>query len=91
MQAAFTDAFKRACPEFQTQYGYPIDAPGKANLTTASKQIGHRFDALSLTLEMPFKDCANLPDARVGWSPQRCVRFGAGMLTAVNEVVGLLR
>ena len=40
LQHAFCEAYKRHAPEFQTQYGYPTDAPGAANLTLCSKQVG---------------------------------------------------
>ncbi|CAH2812666.1 MAG: Predicted carboxypeptidase [uncultured Caballeronia sp.] len=35
---------------------------------------------MSLTLEMPFKDNANLPDERVGWNGERSAALGASML-----------
>jgi murein tripeptide amidase MpaA len=38
---------------------------------------------LSLTLEMPFKDNANLPDERVGWNGERSAALGASMLQAI--------
>ena len=49
-------------------------------LTLASKQIGHAFGCLSLTLEMPFKDNADLPDPRCGWNGARSKRLGAAIL-----------
>lgn len=54
-------------------------------------QIGERFDALSLTLEMPFKDNANLPDERIGWSPKRCELLGAAVLGAILDVAPQLK
>ena len=36
-----------------------------------------------LTLEMPFKDNANAPDPRIGWSAARSQRLGAAMLGPV--------
>lgn len=54
-------------------------------------QIGQRFDCLALTLEMPFKDSADLPDPRVGWSAGRAKRLGAAVLGAILEVSPLLR
>ena len=35
-----------------TQYGYGKGAPGRANLSLCSKQIGQQFDCLALTLEV---------------------------------------
>ncbi len=86
-QSAFIDSFKRASPDFQDEHGYP---PGKYRedaLKLASKYIGHRFGCLSLTLEMPFKDNANLPDEHVGWNGARSASLGAAMLGAILEHV----
>jgi murein tripeptide amidase MpaA len=52
-------------------------------LKLASKYIGNKFGCLSLTLEMPFKDNANLPDERVGWNGERSAALGAAMLQAI--------
>ncbi|GLC76416.1 hypothetical protein PLESTF_001778300 [Pleodorina starrii] len=91
LQAAFCAAYSRHAPEFQTAHGYAVDKPGAANLSLASKQVGQRFDCLSLTLEMPFKDSLEVPDPRVGWSPGRAKRLGAALLGAINEVAHMLR
>eukprot|EP00198_Chlamydomonas_reinhardtii_P004347 XP_001693683.1 predicted protein [Chlamydomonas reinhardtii] len=91
LQAGFCEAFKRHAPEFQTAKGYPTNVATTANLGIASKQIGQRFDCLALTLEMPFKDSADLPDPRVGWSAGRAKRLGAAVLGAILEVSPLLR
>ena len=58
-------------PDFQTAKGYEIAAPGKANLSMSTNQLAERFGAFSMTLEMPFKDNADLPDPSQGWSPER--------------------
>ena len=47
-------------------------SPGKANLSMSTAQLAERFGAVSMTLEMPFKDNADLPDPVYGWSPDRC-------------------
>ena len=44
-----------------------------------------------MTLEMPFKDSADLPDPEAGWSPERSMRLGASALEAVLKVVPGLR
>lgn len=67
-------------PDFQDVYGYPINQPGKANLTICSNQLAHQFGALALTLEMPFKDTANNPRPQTGWSPERCLRLGTSFV-----------
>ena len=84
-QAAFIAAFKAASPDFQDQYGYAADKYNKDALKLASKWVGDRFGCLSLTLEMPFKDNANLPDANQGWSAARSKRLGAAMLGPMSQ------
>jgi murein tripeptide amidase MpaA len=38
---------------------------------------------LAFTIEMPFKDNADLPDDRVGWNGERSKKLGASVLLAV--------
>jgi murein tripeptide amidase MpaA len=68
-------------------HGYPSNKETKVNLTVASKWVGHTYGGLALTLEMPFKDNANLPDARRGWSGARSRRLGADTLTALHALL----
>lgn len=82
-QRSFIEHFKLASPDFQDAIGYP---PSKYNddvLTLASKYIGHVFECLSLTLEMPFKDNADLPDPVVGWNGARSKKLGEAMLQPI--------
>tara|TARA_Y100001956_G_C4123694_1_gene188898 strand:+ start:1777 stop:2901 length:1125 start_codon:yes stop_codon:yes gene_type:complete len=85
--AGLEDGFKQALfnvtPEFQDQHGYDKDEPGKANLTVGSNWVGEQFKCLSYTVEMPFKDNNDYPDPLYGWSPERSIKFGQDMLTAV--------
>ncbi len=83
----FQAAYKRFSPDFQTKIGYGITPAGKANLTMATNYIAHIHNCLSMTLEMPFKDNANLPDPVYGWSPERAIRLGADVLGAMLSVV----
>jgi murein tripeptide amidase MpaA len=83
----FTEAILAANPDFQTVHGYPADKDTKVNLSLASKYVGHTFGCLALTLEMPFKDNANQPDAQAGWSGARSMRLGADVLAALRAVV----
>jgi murein tripeptide amidase MpaA len=87
LQRAFSAAFKRASPDFQDVHGYPADKDTKVNLTLASKYAGHAFGCLAVTLEMPFKDNADLPDDAVGWSGERSRRLGAA---AVEPLLAVL-
>jgi murein tripeptide amidase MpaA len=86
-QDAFIAQFKLACPDFQTRVGYTAGKYRDDMLTLASKYIGHSFKCLSLTLEMPFKDNANLPDAMTGWNGARSAKLGQGILTAILESI----
>ncbi|SHH28880.1 M14 family metallopeptidase [Ferrimonas marina] len=81
----YKQALKAATPEFQTEHGYPVDPPGEANLDIGSNFIGHRFGCLSMTLEMPFKDNADLPNPLVGWSPERAAALAGPCLQALWE------
>ena len=86
-QQAFIEDFLRASPDFQARFGY---APAKYRedmLKLASKYVGHHYGCLSLTLEMPFKDNALLPDAKVGWNGARSARLGAAILQPVLAAV----
>ncbi len=82
-QRAFIETFKQASPDFQDVHGYEAGKYRDDALKLASKYIGHTFGCLSLTLEMPFKDNADLPDERVGWNGERSAALGAAMLGAV--------
>jgi murein tripeptide amidase MpaA len=87
----FKAALLTITPEFQDEFGYPKDAPGEANLTVASCAVGEAFKALAYTVEMPFKDNANLPDPYYGWSDRRSYQFGQDTLAAIVSVVDKLR
>jgi len=82
-QQRFIEGFQRASPDFQTQYGYASGKYREDMLKLASKYIGHTFRCPSLTLEMPFKDNAGLPDAQAGWSGARSARLGAAVLQPI--------
>jgi len=87
----FSEVLTLASADFQTEFGYEIDAPGEANMTVATNAVAERFDCLANTLEMPFKDNANSPDERVGWSPERSIKLGEASLVAMLAVVDELR
>ena len=91
LQKKFMDEYEAISPDFQQVYGYPVDEPGTADNRIASNQISERFDCLSVTLEMPFKDTADTPHPTTGWSPQRSVKFGAAIVDAMDHVIGDLR
>ena len=87
----FSDVLKLASADFQSEFGYEIDTPGTANMTIATHWVAERFDCLANTLEMPFKDNGNVPDADTGWSPERSIKLGEASLVAMLAVVDELR
>ena len=87
----FAEVLKLASADFQTEEGYDVDAPGTANMTLATHWVAERFDCLANTLEMPFIDNNNVPDADTGWSPERSIKLGEASLVAMLAVVDDLR
>lgn len=77
--------------EFQTKVGYPAAPAGRANLAMATNQIAERFGCLAATLEMPFKDCDDMPEPVHGWSPERAKRLAVSCLKALADIVDELR
>jgi murein tripeptide amidase MpaA len=91
LEEAFKTSWLAASPDFQAQHGYPRGRHGEANLTVATNWIGQQFGCLAFTIEMPFKDNANLPDRHVGWNGERSKRLGASVLQPVLAVLGQCR
>ncbi|GAA4828400.1 M14-type cytosolic carboxypeptidase [Sphingosinicella ginsenosidimutans] len=85
---AFSTALVAATPDFQTEKGYEVPAPGQANLSMSTAQLAERYGAVSMTLEMPFKDNETLPDETYGWSPDRCRLLARACLDALHAVSG---
>jgi murein tripeptide amidase MpaA len=79
-ESAFKSAWLSACPDFQDTVHYGECAPGAANPTLATNWIAQQFGCLAFTIEMPFKDNANLPDPAVGWNGERSRKLGASVL-----------
>ncbi|QRX82325.1 M14-type cytosolic carboxypeptidase [Glaciimonas sp. PAMC28666] len=82
-QNKFIADFESASPDFQSRYGYGAGKYKADMLALASKYVGHTFKCLSLTLELPFKDNANLPDVINGWNGARSARLGAACLQPI--------
>ena len=91
LREQFEAALRLANPDFQSVHGYPKAPPGKANMAMASAHIAATHKCLAMTLEMPFKDNADAPDADFGWSPNRCRKLGANCLDAIYAVLPDLR
>lgn len=77
--------------EFQSQFGYPRDEPGKARPSVACNAVGQRFDCLSFTIEMPFKDHDDRPAPTTGWNGERSAKLGQDVLTVLAQMVATLR
>ena len=83
----FSDELVRLSPDFQTEKGYEVPPPGQANLSMSTAQLAERFGAVTMTLEMPFKDNADLPDPEEGWSPDRSRLLARSCLDALHAII----
>lgn len=86
----YADALAAATPDFQTEKGYEKSKPGQANLSMSTNQLAERFGAVSMTLEMPFKDHDPNPDAEFAWSPERCKRLAHSCLDVLADRIDRL-
>jgi murein tripeptide amidase MpaA len=84
----FRDTLAWLNPDFQTEHGYPKVAPGKGMKTTSTGYLAAYLGVVSMTLEMPFKDTANVPSPDVGWSPERAKALGRSSIEAMLAVAG---
>src|SRR3546814_571963 len=91
LEERFRSDLKHQTKDFQTTYGYTRDEPGQANMTLACNAVGQKYDCLSLTLEMPFKDHDDHPDPRTGWSGKRSMQLGKDVLSTIETMVDELR
>jgi murein tripeptide amidase MpaA len=90
LETAFKTAWVATSPDFQTKHGYGRAAKLTANPAMATNWIAQQFSCLAFTIEMPFKDNADLPDAGVGWSGERSKKLGAGVLLPILSVINEL-
>ncbi len=87
LQELFKSNLMAVNPDFQTTIGYPICAPDSANYGICSSFIAENFSCPAMTLEMPFKDTAESPDQRHGWSGERSARLGSSCVDAIYSVL----
>jgi len=87
LENTFKDAYMAISPDFQDTYGYPKEDKGKADLRIAANWLGDHFRTLSFTIEMPFKDNADLPNPVTGWSGQRSAQLGSDVLFPIQETL----
>lgn len=90
LEGNFKASWLASCPDFQTSHGYARAAPGSANLSLATNWVGQNFDCLAFTIEMPFKDNADFPDAQVGWNGERSRKLGASVLQPILALIDQL-
>jgi len=83
----FAEELVRFSPDFQTRKGYEVAKPGEANMSMSTSQLAERYGAVSMTLEMPFKDNDDLPDPRRGWSPERSALLARACLDALHAMI----
>ena len=91
LQGAFLAAYCRANADMQKEVSYDPADPMGANLAVASNQIATRFDCLSITLEMPYKDSFSNPDPERGFTGGRCRKLGMSIVDAFLYVKDFLR
>jgi len=83
----YRDALAAHSPDFQTEKGYATASPGRANLSMSTNQLAERFGAVSMTLEMPFKDHDANPDPVFAWSPARCKALARDCLIVLAGMI----
>ena len=71
------------------KFGYEKGHFSTEMATVATIWVGDKFDCLSFTLEMPFKDNDNLPDTLHGWNGYRSSLLGQSMLGAIHAVISM--
>ncbi len=92
LEQTFKASYKLANPDFQDIHGYPSKKhTNDVLLSLASHAIGEAYDCLSFTIEMPFKDNANYPDEKFGWSAERSIQLGNSLLMPLAAVIDQLR
>jgi murein tripeptide amidase MpaA len=77
-----------ASPAFQTKVGYPPTYAGDEAPGMCTRAVARRFGAIAVTLEMPFKESLEAPDARAGWSAEASRRLGWASLDAILAALG---
>ncbi|HKR88195.1 MAG TPA: M14-type cytosolic carboxypeptidase [Phenylobacterium sp.] len=85
----FKTALLAASPAFQTKVGYPPTYAGAEAPGMCTRAVARRYGAVGLTLEMPFKDSLEAPDAVAGWSIGASRQLGRDALPAVLAGLGV--
>lgn len=74
-------------PDFQREKGYEKSAPGEGSLCFCTNYVAETFGCVAMTLEMPFKDNANLPDEDFGWTPEKCQHLASACLLTLSQII----
>jgi murein tripeptide amidase MpaA len=80
-ESRFVERLASLCEQFDRESGYPLDAPGEADLSTAQNYVGERFECPSLTLELPFNGAGD------GWTSDDARRLGEAAVEALLAAV----
>lgn len=91
LETLFKKCYRAISPDFQDKYGYPKEAKGTADLRIAANWLGDHFRTLSFTIEMPFKDNADLPNPNTGWSAERSAKLGCDVLYPIKETLNAMQ
>jgi len=83
----FQDLLRIISPDFQRTHGYPLEEPNSSDLRKCTDYVAETHGCLAVTLEMPFKDNADLPDEHLGWHPDRCRYLAHACLNTLNQIV----
>jgi len=87
LEETFKNAYMAISPDFQDTYGYPKEDKGTADLSIAANWLGDHFRTLSFTIEMPFKDNADLPNKVTGWSGERSAQLGSDAIFPIQQTL----
>jgi len=90
LEQHFKNTYMSISPDFQDTHGYPKSKPGKADMRIAANWLGENFKTLSFTIEMPFKDNADLPNEATGWSAERSAQLGSDVLFPIAKTLRLI-
>jgi murein tripeptide amidase MpaA len=72
-----------ASPEFRAEGGYPLDAPGTADLSQAANWVAEQLGCASITLELPMKH--RIEGGPLRWGPVRARAFGASLVSVLAD------
>ena len=87
IEARAGDALIVIDPQLDFCPGGALAVAGGDEIMAGIAQLAERFGAVSMTLEMPFKDNDDLPDPDHGWSPERSRALGRSCLDALHAII----